>query len=258
MSSSWTLDELRTFLDKKVAAFNRPEFIAADPISIPHLFQQKPDIEIAGFFAATIAWGQRTTILQNCRRILDAMDYAPYDFIMHHEEQDLKRFLDIQNRTFQATDLLYMIHFFRWFYARHESLEEGFCFDSPQSMYDRLVGFRNYFFSIEHPQRTEKHVATPAKNSACKRLNMFLRWMVRKDNGGVDFGHWNQINMNELICPLDTHVYHVAVRLGLLEPGKADWKHAVALTSRLRDFNADDPVRYDFALFGLGIEERFR
>ena len=258
MSSSWSLDELRTFLDKKVVAFNRPEFIAADPIAIPHAFRLKQDIEIAGFFAATIAWGQRTTILQNCRRIMDAMDHAPYDFILHHKEQDLKRFIDIKHRTFQATDLLYMIHFFRWFYTHHESLEEGFCLHSPSSMYDRLVNFRNYFFSMEHPQRTEKHVATPAKNSACKRLNMFLRWMVRKDDCGVDFGLWNHISMNELICPLDTHVYHVAIRLGLISQGKADWKQSLALTAKLRELNADDPVRYDFALFGLGIEERFR
>jgi len=249
---------LTSFLDQKVDEYNQFSFIERDPVCIPHRFSKKQDIEIAGFFAALLAWGNRTTIIQNAGRIMEAMDHSPHAFILHHTEQDLKRFLDIKHRTFNATDLLYLIWFLKQHYTLHESLEKAFLINNAPTMKQRLIDFHHYVFSFEHPERTRKHISTPAKNSACKRINMYLRWMVRKDKSGVDFGIWNQIKMNELICPMDVHVCNVAFRLGLMDQPKANWKKAVELTDILKTFDSDDPCRYDFALFGLGAEERVR
>lgn len=249
---------LQQFLDQKVSEYNNPRFIQYDPISVPHQFRKKQDIEIAGFFASIIAWGNRTTIIQNANRIVEAMDNAPHDFILNHEERDLKRFLDIKHRTFNATDLLYFIHFLKIHFLEHNSLEEAFLIKNGLTMKQRLIDFNQYVFSFEHPSRSEKHISTPAKNSACKRLNMYLRWMVRKDKHGVDFGIWNRIKMHELICPLDVHVCNVAFRMQLITQKKATWKIAEELTSVLRSFDENDPVKYDYALFGLGAEERMR
>ena len=249
---------LQSFLNKKVLEYNTSAFIQLDPISIPHQYTKKQDIEIAGFFAALLAWGNRKTIIQNANRIMVAMDNSPYEFILQHQEKDLKRFLDIKHRTFNATDLLYFIHFLRFHFANYDSLEKAFLLNNAESMKERFIDFHNYVFSIEHPARSKKHLSTPAKNSACKRLNMYLRWMVRKDKQGVDFGIWQQIKMHELIIPMDIHVSNVAYRLGLIKENKANWNNAFALSEVLKQFDEQDPCKYDFALFALGAEERVR
>lgn len=251
---------LRLFLNQKSEFYNRPEFISSDPVSIPHEFSKLQDIEIAGFFAATLAWGNRTSILNSCNRLLQLMDRAPYDFIMNHEEKDLQRFLNFKHRTFNATDTLYFIHFFRNFYQANKSLEKAFVkFIKPgsENIEAALSGFHDLFFSLDDaPKRTRKHVATPIRNSTCKRLNMFLRWMVRKDNCGVDFGLWKKIKPSQLICPCDVHVDRVARKLGLIKSKQTNWKTALELTAKLKEFDPEDPVKYDFALFGMGVMEK--
>jgi len=253
--------ELKTFLDQKVSEYNRPDFIPIDPIAIPHLFTKKQDIEIAGFFAATLAWGQRKTIINKCRELMAMMDNAPYDFILNHQDNDLKPFLQFKHRTFNDIDTLYFIEFFSSFYREHESLEEAFCIgfhDSPDVMKDLLSNFHEYFFqSPEAPQRTRKHVATPKRKAACKRINMFLRWMVRQDEQGVDFGIWKKIKPYQLICPCDLHVDRVARKLGLITRKQTDWLTAVELTQHLRELDPVDPIKYDFALFGMGVMEKY-
>lgn len=253
------IHDLKDFLNEKVALYNQLSFIEKDPVSIPHLFTKQEDIEIAGLFAATLAWGNRTSIINNSKKLMALMEHAPHEFITQHQETDLKRFLHFAHRTFNATDMLYFISFLRHHFQQHTSLEIAFV---PGATYGEvnveqaLTYFHHYFFSIEHPPRTKKHVATPERNSACKRLNMYLRWMVRKDNCGVDFGIWNKIKPSQLVCPLDVHVARQAHRLGLLPANKADWKNAVYLTSLLKELNGDDPVIYDYALFGLGVAEK--
>jgi len=281
--------DLKTFLDNKVAQFNKPEFIELDPISIPHRFTKKEDVEIIGFFAAILAWGQRKTILNKCSELIERMGGTPYDFIINHQESDLKSMLGFKHRTFNDTDLLYFISFFQHHYLHYSSLEEAFipkaknsefreeyldlkrdefielssaaCFQQnlrrePIIIEDALNHFRNYFFSLEdYPQRTKKHVSSPKQKSTCKRLNMFLRWMVRKDDAGVDFGIWNKITPAALICPCDVHVDRVARKLGLINRKQTDWLTAKELTINLRLLDPDDPVKYDFALFGLGVEK---
>lgn len=251
--------ELKEFLDQKVAEYNRPDFITLDPISIPHRFSKKQDIEISGFIAATLAWGQRKTIINKCLELLAMMDNAPHDFILHHKEADLKPFLQFKHRTFNDIDTLYFIAFFRWFYQNHESLEEAFTIgwtEDVDVMERLLVNFHDFFFQLpDAPQRTRKHVATPKRKAACKRINMFLRWMVREDDKGVDFGIWKTIKPYQLICPCDLHVDRVGRKLGLINRKHTDWQTAVELTERLRIFDPQDPVKYDFALFGMGILE---
>jgi len=255
-------NDLKDFLDRKVMEFNQPSFIQYDPISIPHLFSKKQDIEIAGFFAAIFAWGNRTTIIQKSKNLMELMDMAPYDFCKNHSEKDLKKLLSFKHRTFNPTDLLYFVDFFRHHYLKSNSLESAF-FNGPSGRINSdaesaLNHFANYFFSLEDvPQRTKKHIASPAKKSTCKRINMYLRWMVRKDNCGVDFGIWKKISPAQLICPIDVHVARVAKRFGLLKRNAVDWQAAVELTEYLRELDPDDPVKYDFALFGLGAMERF-
>ncbi len=247
-------------LDDRVEKYNRPAFIPNDPVSIPHRFSKKQDIEISGFFAAILAWGQRKTIINNCLKLMDMMDNAPHDFILQHQEQDLKRFLGFKHRTFNDTDLLYLLHFFQQYYRQHESLERAFTGQQNEltSQKERLEHFHNLVFSLEDaPQRTRKHIATPARKSACKRLNMYLRWMVRRDNCGVDFGIWQTMQPAELVCPCDVHVERVARKLGLITRPGMDWQTAEELTTHLRAFDPNDPVKYDYALFGLGIEEKF-
>ncbi|WP_420851735.1 TIGR02757 family protein [Pontibacter litorisediminis] len=254
------ISSVKALLDDRVDKYNRPSFIPNDPVSIPHRFSKKQDVEISGFFAAILAWGQRKTIINNCMKLMDLMDNAPHDFILHHQEQDLQRFLGFKHRTFNDTDLLYLLHFFRWYYSRHESLETAFAGEQHelQTQQERLVHFHNLVFSLEDaPQRTRKHIATPARKSACKRLNMYLRWMVRRDDRGVDFGIWRNMPMSDLICPCDVHVERVARRLGLITRKGMDWETAEELTAHLRTFDPADPVKYDYALFGLGIEEKF-
>lgn len=252
--------KLKKLLDEKVLRYNNRAFIADDPISIPHRFSRKQDIEITGFMAATLAWGQRKTIIGKCNELIQLMDRAPYEFILRHREPDLKRFFNFRHRTFQPTDLLYFISFFRHYYQRYDSLENAFSrFISPadEHVQKALEGFYELFFSLEHvPARTRKHVATPARNSTCKRLNMFLRWMVRDDGKGVDFGLWKAIKPSQLLCPLDVHVDRIARRLGLIQPKTKGWKAVLELTARLRQMDPRDPVKYDFALFGMGVLEK--
>jgi uncharacterized protein (TIGR02757 family) len=251
--------ELFEFLETKVEQYNRPDFIVNDPVSIPHLFKKKQDIEISGLFAAVLAWGQRVTIIRKCRELMEMMDNAPYDFIINHKESDLTRLAEFKHRTFNATDTLYFIHFLQWFYQKNESLEDAFVVDSSaDNIEEGLNRFQNIFFSLENsPHRTRKHIPSPDKKSTCKRLSMYLRWMVRTDNCGVDFGLWKKIKPSQLICPCDLHVDRVARSLRLIRRKQTDWLTAVELTKNLRHFDATDPVKYDFALFGLGIEEGF-
>lgn len=254
--------KLKSFLDRKADEFNRPEFIKLDPISIPHLFSGKQDIEIAGFFAAVFAWGNRKTIIQKSKDLLQRMDMAPHDFCLNHKDKDLQRLRDFCHRTFNSTDLLYFIEFLKQHYEQYDSLEDAFIDPGVQEggllVESGLNHFYRTFFSLEFvPDRTRKHIAAPVKNSACKRLNMFLRWMVRRDDRGVDFGLWQKIKPQDLICPLDVHVGRVARHFQLLSRKQSDWKAALELTERLREFDPADPVRYDFALFGLGVLEKF-
>lgn len=254
-------NDLKEFLNKKVAYYNQPSFINDDPVSIPHLFKKKQDIEIAGFFAATFAWGNRTTIIQKSKELMQLMDMSPYDFCTAHNPKELKRLLDFKHRTFNATDLLYFIEFFKTHYTSHKSLETAFTKwmkPNDPTIENALIGFHHYFFSLEHiPSRTKKHIATPERNSSCKRLNMFLRWMVRNDKNGVDFGIWKKISPVQLICPIDLHVARVAKRLNILKRKQPDWLAAHELTDYLRTLDKNDPVKYDFALFGLGVTEKF-
>ena len=249
--------ELKAFLDEKVDRYNRSAFIESDPIIIPHGYRKKQDIEISGFFAAVLAWGQRVTIIKKCKDLLARMDHDPYRFVLHHSESDLKTLQDFKHRTFNATDTLYFIHFLKWYYTHHNSLEAAFKI-SPQdeTVEGALIHFYRLFCSLpEFPDRTKKHIATPERNSTCKRLNMYLRWMVRSDNKGVDFGLWKSISSAQLVCPCDLHVDRVARKLKLIRRKPTDWQTALELTSNLRKMDANDPVKYDFALFGLGIEE---
>jgi len=252
---------IKDFLDEKVAQFNRPNFIELDPISIPHRFTKKQDIEIAGFFAAILAWGQRKTILNKCNELLECMDNAPHDFMVNHTDGDLKAVLGFKHRTFNEVDTLYFIHFLSWFYRHQDSLEKAFLIGQTgavDSMESMLTQFQRHFFSLEDaPSRTKKHISSPATRSACKRINMYLRWMVRQDQQGVDFGIWKQISPAQLICPCDLHVDRVGRKLGLITRKQTDWYTAVELTQVLRSFDPLDPVKYDFALFGLGVEEKF-
>jgi uncharacterized protein (TIGR02757 family) len=251
---------LKKLLDEKARLYNQPSFIKGDPIQVPHRFTKKQDIEIAGLFASVLAWGNRTSIINSCNRLMQWMNEAPHDFILNHKDTDLKKMLGFAHRTFNATDLLYFIEFLQYHYSSYDSLEDAFV---PAKTYQHenveqaLIHFRNYFFSIEHPERTRKHISTPARKSACKRINMYLRWMVRKDKAGVDFGIWKKIRPHQLICPLDVHVGRVAFRLGLIDNEKSNWQNAVLLTQHLKELNPDDPAVYDYALFGLGVTERF-
>lgn len=255
------INDLKSYLDDKVGEYNRPGFIPDDPISIPHAYSKKQDIEITAFWAAILAWGQRTTVIRKCKELFAMMENAPHDFILNHTGQDLKPFEQFKHRTFNATDTLYFLSFLRWLYEHHDSMEEAFTIGmkpSHETIEVGLINFHNLFFSLpDFPPRTKKHVATPARKAACKRINMFLRWMVRRDDRGVDFGIWKKITPSQLVCPCDLHVDRVARRLGLITRKQTDWLTAQELTNNLRKFDPKDPVKYDFALFGLGIEERW-
>jgi uncharacterized protein (TIGR02757 family) len=253
---------LTDFLNRKVAEYNTPAFIAEDPVSVPHRFSLDRDIEIAGLFAAVFAWGNRPTIIRKTMELMQLMELQPYAFITQHQEQDLRRFLDFKHRTFNATDLLYFIEFLRHHYSAEPSLQSAFTRwmkPGDATVEDALTGFHHYFFSLpDAPSRTKKHIATPYRGSTCKRLNMFLRWMVRCDNNGVDFGIWKDISPSQLVCPVDLHVARVAQRFGLVSRKQVDWQLAMELTTWLRELDAEDPAKYDFALFGLGVMEKFR
>ena len=253
-------DRIYSLLEQKYVEFNSTGFIEADPISIPHSFTKKQDIEIMGFWVAMLSWGNRKSIISSGKKLVALMDGAPHDFILNHQERDLKRFLDFKHRTFNATDTLYFIEFFKHYYQKHNSLEDAFL----QNLHKKsitvehgLSGFHDLFFSLEDaPHRTKKHVATPVRSSTCKRINMYLRWMVRNDKSGVDFGLWKKIKPAQLLCPLDVHVDRVGRKLGLIKRKQTDWETVLELTESLRSFDSADPVKYDFALFGIGVLDK--
>jgi uncharacterized protein (TIGR02757 family) len=250
-------NSLSDLLNRKVDLYNQPSFIVSDPVSIPHLFIKKQDIEIAGFFAAVFSWGNRATIIQKSKELMWLMDNSPHDFCLYHSPAELKALSAFKHRTFNTTDLLYFIAFLKMHYSRYPSLETAFTRHG-KTAEEMLTGFHRYFFSLDDfPARTKKHIATPETGSSCKRLNMYLRWMVRKDDKGVDFGLWSKISPSELICPVDLHVARVARRLALLKRKQTDWLAALELTGNLRVFDKEDPAKYDFALFSMGILEKF-
>ena len=250
---------MKGLLDSLVVKYNRIDFIENDPILIPHSYTKKQDIEIAAFIAAIFSWGQRVTIINKSKEFLSNMDNDPYQFILNHSEKDLKPFLKFKHRTFNDTDALYFLSFLKMHYSNYDSLASAFDFKNGNGIRDlgqRIIDFKNYFFSIEdYPNRTKKHISSPENNATCKRINMFLRWMVRKDKFGVDFGIWNNIKPSELVCPIDVHVSNTARQFGLLKEEKVNWKTALILTETLKTFDAKDPVKYDFALFGLGVSK---
>ncbi len=251
--------KIKKELNAKVDIYNQPSFINDDPISIPHFFSKKQDIEIAGFFTAVFSWGNRTTIINKSRDLMNLMDNSPHDFCLNAGPKQLKKLLLFKHRTFNATDLLYFIEFLKFHFSNNDSLETAFTMGMKKkdtTVENGLSEFYHYFFSLpDIPERTRKHIASPQKNSSCKRLNMFLRWMVRQDNKGVDFGIWKKISPAQLICPLDVHVARVAKRMGLLQRSQTDWLAALELTQYLRTLDPADPVKYDFALFGTGVME---
>lgn len=250
--------ELQSFLDEKADLYNNPNFIESDPIQIPHLFSQKEDIEIAGFLSASIAWGNRKMIINNSHKMMDLLGNAPYDFVMSHSVNDLERLEHFVHRTFNGGDFSTFIKGLKHIYQNHGGLENIFTRNQQNSSLQHSISeFKKAFFEIDHQNRTQKHISDPMNNSAAKRINMFLRWMVRIDNKGVDLGIWNRISPALLSCPLDVHSGNVARKLGLLNRKQNDAKALAELDAFLRKLDANDPVKYDFALFGLGVFEKF-
>lgn len=253
-----TQAELKAFLDAKVEQYNRPEFLEGDPLQIPHRFTSKEDIEISGFLTATIAWGNRKSIINNAARLMRLLGEAPYDFVQHHTPKDLERLSPFVHRTFNGVDLCYFIKSLKNIYQQHGGLEAVFTlYKEADSLQPAISKFKEVFFELPYPYRTTKHVSDPHKGSAAKRINMFLRWMVRPGATGVDFGIWKGIQARQLSCPLDVHSGNVARKLGLLQRKQNDAKALKALDITLRKLDPVDPVKYDFALFGLGVFEKF-
>lgn len=252
-------EDLKSFLDQKVISFNHSSFIETDPIQVPALFTTKENIEIAGFLAATLAWGQRPTIIRNALKLVTLMNNNPIEFLLHTPEEEWDVFLNFKHRTFNGTDCIYFLKALRNIYQNHGGLEQVFTqgFRKDESIFSALVHFRKIFFELEHQHRTEKHVSNVEKGAAGKRLNMYLRWMIRTDFSGVDFGLWKQIPSSALLLPLDVHTGNVARKLGLLTRTQNDWSAVEEITAKLREFDPEDPIKYDFALFGLGVFEKF-
>jgi len=253
-----THQQLYGLLEEKVAFYNNPEFIKSDPISIPHRFTRKEDIEIAGFLAATLAWGQRVTIINKSSELMNRMDNAPFDYVMNATEKEIGTLSTFVHRTFQGEDCMNFIQALQHIYRQHGGLETAFSngYLINQSIKESISRYREVFFSFEHLHRTRKHVPDPLKGSAAKRINMYLRWMIRKDAKGVDFGIWKNFKPSDLLCPLDLHSGNVARKLGLLDRKNNDWQAVEELTANLRVFDPADPVKYDFALFGTGVNEK--
>jgi len=256
-----TQAELHSFLNEKAEHYNNPNFIESDPIQIPHLFSQKEDIEIAGFLSATIAWGNRKMIITNSHKMIHLMGNSPFDFVMSHDEAQLQQLENFVHRTFNGQDFGTFIKGLKHIYTQHGGLENAFANGSTKpnghDLQGHIAGFKKVFFEIDHLQRTQKHISDPMNNSAAKRINMFLRWMVRQDNKGVDLGIWKSISPALLSCPLDVHSGNVARKLGLLSRKQNDGKAVIELDLKLRQFDPNDPAKYDFALFGLGVFEGF-
>ncbi len=252
------LTDIKDFLDEKVLQYNNPDFIDCDPISVPHRFSAKEDIEIAGFLAATFAWGQRITTIKKAIHLISLLDERPYDFVLNHQESDLKVLQKFTHRTFNGQDAIFFIQALQSVYRNHGGMEALFSkWIEDNSVFPAIQHLHDLFASFPHERRSMKHVANPSKGSAAKRINMFLRWMVRNDNKGVDFGLWKSISPSVLSCPLDLHSGNVARKLGLLTRKRSDSKAVNELDEKLRILDPEDPVKYDFALFGLGVFERF-
>ncbi len=253
------MKNLKEFLDNRVKLYNTKSFIVSDPISIPHKFNKKEDIEIIGFLTSMIAWGKRKSIVKSGNRLINILEEQPHDFIKSFSEKDLKRSQDFVHRTFNSFDLEYFLFSLKNIYLKFGGLEEVFSsgYEKTGDIKNAIVHFRNVFFELPYQQRTSRHVSNPEKKSAAKRINMFLRWMVRKDNNGVDFGLWNRIPPSALCCPLDVHSGNVARALDMLKRKQNDWQAVEELTSILRKLDPDDPVKYDYALFGIGVFENF-
>jgi uncharacterized protein (TIGR02757 family) len=251
------LNEIRDFLNEKVLQYNHPDFLNGDPVQIPHMYTKKEDIEIAGFLTAVISWGNRASILRRARYMMDLMGDSPYEFVINHKAKHLERVSGAVHRTFQAEDLIYFLRALKYLYLEKDGLEGIFReHQSATSLQPAIHHLKRKFFALEHLPRTEKHLPDPLSGSAAKRINMFLRWMVRQDRAGVDFGIWQEIPPSSLSCPLDVHTGNVARKLGLLKRRQNDAKAVLELDEVLRSFDPDDPVKYDFALFGLGIFEK--
>ncbi len=249
--------EIKEFLDSKVEKYNSPWFIESDPVSIPHLFTKKEDIEISGFLTATISWGNRKSIVSDAEKLVRMMDYSPFDFILNASEQEITTLDTFYHRTFNGIDTAFFIGSLRNIYSSKGGLEPLFSGINREGMKETLVRFRSAFLETDHQPRSEKHISDPSKGSSAKRLLMFLRWMAREDKRGVDFGIWRNISPSSLLCPLDVHSGNVARKLNLLMRKSNDWLSVEELTSVLRKFDPSDPVKYDFALFGLGVFEGF-
>tara|TARA_Y100000815_G_scaffold119126_1_gene107414 strand:+ start:68 stop:838 length:771 start_codon:yes stop_codon:yes gene_type:complete len=249
---------LKEFLDTKVALYNNPKFIESDPVQVPHQFSKKEDIEIAGFLAATIAWGNRKSIINNANKMVTLLDHSPFEFITQHQDSDLEKLLPFVHRTFNGEDFIQFVKSLQHIYQQHQGLEAVFAkYATADSLQQSIHHFKQLFFELPHLERTKKHVSDPLKNSAAKRINMYLRWMVRNDNNGVDFGIWKSLHPAQLSCPLDVHSGNVARKLGLLKRKQNDAKALAELDASLRRLDPTDPVKYDFALFGLGVFEGF-
>ena len=250
------LKQLQSFLDYKAKQYESEAFITLDPIQIPHQFSKKEDIEISAFLSAIIAWGNRMSILKSAKRMMNMMEESPHEFILNHQEKDLKKFKGFVHRTFNEQDLIYFISSLKNIYTKHGGLEQQFS-TGEIDLQKRIHQFKKIFFELDHPVRTKKHISDPLKGSAAKRINMILRWMVRSNERGVDFGIWKNISASSLSVPLDVHTGNVARKLGLLDRKQNDSKALRELDIKLRKFDPNDPVKYDFALFGLGVFEKF-
>jgi uncharacterized protein (TIGR02757 family) len=252
-------NEIKVFLDLKADQYNSKSFIDSDPILVPHMFTLKEDIEIAGLLTATLAWGQRVTIIRNATRLAGMMPGGPHAFITGHRPEDREPFLPFVHRTFNGLDAAFFLEALQRIYNHHGGLEQVFTdgYRAEGTIYGAIKRFRGCFFADGAPGRTGRHVSDVTSNSAAKRLNMYLRWMVRSDQRGVDFGCWKGIPASALMIPLDVHSGNTARKLGLLQRRQNDWKAVEELTANLRAFDREDPVRYDYALFGLGVYEKF-
>ena len=252
-------EDIKSFLDQKISQFNHLSFIETDPIQVPKLFSTKENMEIAGFLAASLAWGQRPTIIRNAMKLVAGMKNDPVEFLLNTPEDEWEDFTNFKHRTFNGTDCQFFLKSLQNIYLNHGGLEQVFAegYQKEHTIFSALLHFRKVFFETEHLHRTEKHISDVEKGAAAKRLNMFLRWMIRSDNTGVDFGLWKQIPASALMLPLDVHTGNVARKLGLLTRTQNDWKAVEEITAKLREFDPEDPVKYDFALFGLGVFEKF-
>ena len=255
MANGLIKDDLKNFLDEKYQEYNNVKFIEDDPIQIPHLFTNHKDIEIAGFLTSIISWGNRKSIINNAKKMMNLLDNSPYDFIKNCKDSEIKK-LEFVHRTFNSIDFRFFLHSLKNIYNQNESMEDIFLDHDSNFMFDGIINFRKIFFSVNHEKRSQKHISNPLKNSCCKRINMFLRWMVRNDQN-VDFGIWKKIKRSKLSCPLDVHTGRVARKLGLINRKQNDFKSLCELDKNLRLLDNEDPVKYDFSLFGLGMYEGF-